>query len=241
LIKFIRIPNSQNCPTWIKFPWHRWFNLTITLLFFLSLAGHAQITLKDSLNKISAAGHIDGLKSGHLVIILPDYEEKIRHLTQWSEDSSLSHGRRNRIIKSLDNTIAERDSFSTRFIDAMRKSYRFSDWGYIWKSELTKTSDEKSLAIQKELEYDSKELVQLGSYTYFLIRGETDNGAEALIVCNRYLEPLEKPFPYFMRINSFTGIIDSLFGPSKFSWKDFDEMVLEWNSRLIKFWEKSAH
>jgi len=236
LIKFRTIANNGYYPDLIKCLWAKCFNVTITIILLFHMEGSAQILQTDSLQRINAADHIDRLKSGRLIVILPDYAEKISYLRQWSEDSRLSKGKNKRIKRSLSQTIAERDSFKSRFIHSMRSSYQFSSWGYIWKSEFQQVDQRGHISIY--LEDDSEVNVHLELNTYFLQRGQTENGADAVIIYSASLEPLEKPFPYFMRINSASGLIESLFNPSSFSWKDFESMVAEWDQRLVRFWEK---
>lgn len=175
---------------------------------------------------------IAALKEGILIVVIPSYSKKIKSLEETYNQTNKNKKRHKKLIQYAK---WERDSFETEIAQAMEDVYIFSDYAFLSDAHLKNfLQGDRSQVI-----YASKNQGEIMiKDVYFLRRGETENGAEALLVCNRKLEPLTKPFPYYVRLNGFLSIFESFFKPAPIKWKPLAETIGKLNARLQAYYEK---
>ena len=187
----------------------------IILLSILYMPATAQ--LKD------ARQQIESLKQGTLYVVLPTYKKKVALLKeQLAED--LSNGERTRITNLLQETVDERDGFGKSLTTAFDQAYKFSNYIFI-----------EDQALPKLL----KNIISTDEQTiFFLDHGTTDNGARALILSDHLRQKLQRPLPYFARTGRASAIFEAIFGSNDLPWRDLTKVVMKWDQRLLKFYQK---
>jgi hypothetical protein len=199
------------------------FGLILFLQAF-SMAGWSQTSL--------AKENIDTLKKGIIIVVIPTYDKKIEALEEMQMRGTINQKRYSRMMR---DTKWERDSFQMEIFQAMKTVYAFSDYAFLADTNLKPfMHGDWSRVVYPSAYQDDHKRTRI----YFLRRGETENGAEALLVCDNKLNPLTKPFPYYVRLNGFVSIFESFFKSSPIKWKSLVETVGKLNKRLEEFYEK---
>ncbi len=203
------------------------FNVDLTgsvlpgLLIQLALACLSmQMLSAQQTNKQVANTHINELRNGTLVFIIPSYGQKIEVLQDLLLQNDLSEKERKRTEKVLQRTQSEQDSFATALRHAVDLEYHFSAYAF-------EKADSTPLHNNTE---------GLQQPFYYVKRGTTESGADALLIMDDSGNTLEKPFPYYVRLVKVSAIFDSFFGVAEYEWKDLSKVINKMNRNLHKFY-----
>lgn len=196
----------------------------ITLLI-ASMACTAQQQQKSELNEPEV---IEALAAGVLVCVIPDYAKKLKILERELADVK-SPARSKRLKKLIDQTKSDRDEFEKELTSAMDSLYDFSDVAYISSSDLPRfVSPEDGMIPQH------RDVIEEEHKIFFLIRGSVESGADALIITDDNLNPLGRPYPYYVRLQGIASLIESFFSPGD-HWKGMDKTIEKLNERLHRY------
>lgn len=180
---------------------------------------------------ISAEEQIVELKEGLLIVILPSFSKKIQSL----EAARSQVKNEKRLNKLIANAKWERDSFQMELMNAIEEMYTFSNYAYLVDTHLKTFFRGNWSHVKYGTDYrDQPDMNKV----FFIRNGETPNGAQALLICDHQVNALTKPFPYFVRLNSFVSIFESFFKPTPIKWKPLSETITKLNARLEAYYTK---
>ena len=147
---------------------------------------------------------IKELKEGYLIIRFPTYRAKIDTLYAMSARTT-DPKNKGRLQKELQQTIEERDTLFADYIEAFKTKYTFSKVAYIFDYD----ARDLNTAHYYNLDGESIAIADLseGPLYYVFFERTQEDALDALVVYNRYMKKVPKPFP-----NDFTrGGINILF------------------------------
>ncbi len=149
--------------------------------------------------------------------VIPTQSQKI----QWLENeiSGMEESKkRRRLQKMLEQEEMRVDSFSRALTGAVEQHYNISPFRCV--------ADTSISGIAKSPGH------------FFVFRTNTESGADALIIHDHHLEPLDRPFPYYVRLFAFSSFFDAYFGSATYKWRDLDVTVEKWVRKLKKYCHK---
>ncbi len=199
--------------------------LTLVALFTLSMACFGQEQQKSDLNEPEP---IEALAAGVLVCVIPDYAEKLKILEGELAEIN-SPARSKRLKKLINQTKLDRDKFKKELTSAMDSLYDFSKVAYIPSSDLTGSVSSEDPIIPHQ-----GDVIEAGDQVFFLIRGPVESGADALIITDDNLNPLGRPYPYYVRLQGIASIFESFFSPGD-QWKGMEKTIEKLNERLHRY------
>jgi len=153
---------------------------------------------------VDPANAIKELKEGYLIIRFPTYKSKVDTLNAMASRAT-DPKNKERISKELQQTIEERDTLFADYIEAFKTRYTFSKVAYIFDYD----AHDLNTAHYYNLEGESIAVADLseGPLFYVFFERTEEDALDALVVYNRYMKKVPKPFP-----NDFTrGGINILF------------------------------
>ncbi len=160
-----------------------------------------------------ALQHVQTLKNGSLIVVLPYYENKIAHLQNLLEAPQLSPKKKKRVEKLITKTLSERDSSNLNFINNFPKGYTFSEVFFLYNkdfSEFAKFGDAQLLMDYKGDPLNAN--TPLSKNLYFghkhRLRAENTAGGYYFVVTTQDLQIIPKPFPSFLPLeNTFLTLL----------------------------------
>ena len=203
----------------------------------------AQDDLRRSERRAIAEQSIKQLKEGTLVLRLKSKRNKIREMKKVIAAPDIKPALRKRLEKRLENTIKERDRYNQSLIDAFDEYYSFSNIYYIYDSSSVelKNGERSGIFLDKNREVDPT--IEIPEGDVFVLRtGNTDysstTGIEALVVMNKELKDLQRPFPYYVRVHSIGRLFTRIFNPRKLVLKDSKAIVQKLDANLNRYLDK---
>lgn len=160
---------------------------------------------------------MDQLKEGTVIFIIPTESEKLKHLRAES-DRARNDKQAAKLALREEETRAEVDSFARALSQAVQAYFTYA------KYELVPDT-----LLRQRLAKDDTERL------FLVRRGTTESGADALILNDRDLTPLQRPVPYFARLARLSSIFDAFFGSVRYGWRDLDDVIGKWSERLEKW------
>lgn len=174
---------------------------------------------------------IKELKEGTLIVRFPANKAKIDTLAAMAGRTQDAKNKE-RLEKELKETMEERDSLLADYVEAFKLYYDFSKVAYYFDYD----GKDLNMAKYYNLDHEHISVADLSEKPiYYLFFDRTaDTKLDALMIYNRYLKKIPKPFP-----NDFTrGGLNFLFlkiSDNKFpSWR-----VKRINKRLHTFWSQT--
>jgi hypothetical protein len=154
--------------------------------------------------KDRAKDSIKELKEGVLILRLESHDKKIAKLTELKE-KSMGY-KRKEIESRIQYTIQERDETHRFLLEAFREKYSFSDYLVMYDTETIALfrGEREGIFLNDELEADPS--IVMNTENYFIAElGYTDPQKDArvfgLIVLDAQSKKLDRPFPYFSKLN----------------------------------------
>jgi len=188
-----------------------------------------------------AVQKVKSLKSGTLIIQLEGFEKKINTLEDLINSKEISERKKLKLKKDLSNTRNARDTFNSKMISAFQTEYQFSKVLFMFDSnrKRIKTGETKGLFLGMDLEPDLNQ--ELTDSTFYILRvgyvgGHAGSGIEALIISDSKYNDIQKPFPYYYRINSFSSVLKQIFFPSTNIRKDPVDLARKVQKELVSFY-----
>lgn len=219
---------------------HIVFVFIITNLF-CGLNVYAQ-ELSYSERKAIAHEAIKELKEGTLVLRLKSKQTKLVALNDLLAKEGLSAKERNNIEKRIETTISERDAYNKSLVDAFEDKFTFAEVYYMYDtaSIALKSGVREGIFLNNNLQLDPSIIIPEGAF--FVAKTGTTNststtGVEAVIIMDGQFNDLQRPFPYYVRVNSIERLFVRIFRPKKLVRKDSREIVKKLEEKLWRFWQ----
>jgi hypothetical protein len=216
----------------------------VFILFFI--AGSVNISAQDtpySDRKEIANEAIKLLKDGILIIRLKSKHNKLVALNELLEQKTPNTSEYEDIQAEIQNTIYERDRFNRSLVESFEKGFTFSDIYYVYDTASTslRSGVRQGIFLNASLELDPN--IEIPDKPFFVGKiGNTNSasttGVEALVLMDRGLNDLERPFPYYVRVNSIERVFLRVFNPRKLVRKDSEKIVEKLEQKLQDFWLK---
>ncbi|MDH3652088.1 MAG: hypothetical protein OEQ53_20545 [Saprospiraceae bacterium] len=168
------------------------------------------------------------LSTGILVFVMPDYSAKLSALRKELAAEGKSP-RKRRVQKLIHRTTQERDQFQKELIVAVDSIYDFSKKGFIRSGDLEAFRKGSLHLLMKQ-----SDPISVSNRIFYMKRATLESGADALIIYDHDLQRLSRPFPYYVRTQSFRSVLESLFS-SKAAWRTMPELVQQLNDKLYNF------
>jgi hypothetical protein len=186
-------------------------SLTLTILLATGCLtiGVSQQTFNSKENKLNSRKHIEALHDGVLLVRLPSDYKKIESLTKLL-DRELSEKENANVSKELNRTIEENENLHLAMLNAMHKSYTFSDYAFFLDvdSKAVLENGEKIFwSAPDSIKIDYK--LKRGTPYYIMTIGQTsDQSVNAFIIKDSNLKDIPLPFPgKILRKNWTTAVV----------------------------------
>jgi len=160
-----------------------------------------------------------------LVVVIPTQRKKIAVLKKAIAEGDASR----RSQELLQRTIAEQSLWQKEIMRAVQNHYTFSKSVFLMDSVL-----HRDLELLPVFDYDFVSATLAREEAWFMVRGNLVSGAEALILQDERQQSLERPFPYYRKLNSISTLFESFFSSKKPRWKQLDLLIEKMNARLLK-------
>lgn len=170
------------------------------------------------------------LKNKTLVVVIPSYRKKLKVLSGLRSSQNYSR----RIEKDYQRTLAEQQVFQRELISAFESGYGFSDFVFVIDSAMAGLAEPTLIGFKED--QDSIEIER--EETWFLMKSNVENGAEALILHDHNLDQLHKPIPYYYKLNSLGGVLEAFFSSTGRKWRSLEQLVVRMDEKLISHWTK---
>ena len=165
------------------------------------------------------------LKQGTLIILLENIDSKAKAIKNATGNANTSR-RRKRLENLLSQTLFLRDSFNLALRNAIENHYAFSKFEFIDEAIL---SDWRNTLSEEKAK----------NAVFFLKKGSTESGVNALILYDYYMKPLGRPYPYYLKTTSMLASLESFFGKSSIPWKNLEDVIKRWQRKLQTYYESS--
>jgi len=192
--------------------------------------------------KKAAREAINNLHGGTLIIRLKSKRNKIDKLEELLAAPDIDEKLRARLSKKLKNTIEERNKYNLTLTNAFEEYYSFSKVYYMYDtaSVSLKNGIRKGIFLDKGLELDAN--IEIPEGSFYIVRTGTTNassttGIQALVVMDNQFKDFERPFPYYVRVNSISRLFTRIFNHKKLVKKDAKEVVLRLGRNFQFYYE----
>lgn len=214
-------------------------------IFVLLLIGStndifAQIQTANISLQTEAEEAIHELKAGVLIVRLPSYRKKIAAMQELMQDKTVSKSNKENLKKQI--TLVQQDAHlrNLSIVEGFQSVYDFSEVLFIYDHH-TKAVQEGNTAgifLNERLKID--ESIQLNNRPYLFARfGKTDTntttGLEGIIITDRNLQDLTKPFPAYVRESSLMFLMDKTFDKTNADKRNMPRLVEKLNKKLKKY------
>lgn len=179
--------------------------LFFMVLFAVSVPQQALSQSEDSISvKSAAANHIKKLKDGILVVRLATKQRSIEALESTLASSDLKSKLRETLEEQLVAKKYERDSVNNALISAFGgEVYDFSEVYFMYDTSNARFANKEMSGYfyNENGEFDPSLSLEGRDY-YMTYIGRTEQSSstntKAFVVCDQYLNPLERPFPGYI-------------------------------------------
>lgn len=185
-----------------------------------------------------AADCIRRLHDSDLIIQLKSEEKKLQALQ--GELFKGGEAYRQKVLKQINKTERERDSFNYYLIHYMNRLYDFSKTYFYYdndRSTLMNNGFTGSFFVDSTL---NKTILRHNSRPFYLLLPGTTptQGLEALIVSEPMGSALPAPFPSYYRRNNFKTWRNAIFYPSQVAQRDARYFAETLQKKLVGFYKK---
>lgn len=185
---------------------------------------------------------INDLKGGVLILRLKSKRNKITKLEELIASPKVKEVDKKKLRKELERTIDNQNRENLTLTEAFEKYYTFSDIYYMYDtaSVSLKNGVKSGIFLNKNLELD--ESISIPKGEFFIIRtGTTDSGSttgvDAMVIMDSKLKDMNRPFPYYVRVNSIGRLFVRIFNHKKLIKKDSRDVVKKLDANLHRYEE----
>jgi hypothetical protein len=196
------------------------------------------------LRRQAAAQQIQDLKSGTLIIRLASNYRKIKAMEDLILSETVSASSKKRLEAQLADTKKETNDRNSAIISAFQEEFTFSKVLFMHDTAMVRLKAGAPDHLFLSAEMTPADHIQRPEGPFFLLRiGKTrleeQSRLDALVFMDESGEDLKRPFPYYLKINTFTYLIDRIFYPSGAFQKNIESRVKKLERRLRSFYESA--
>jgi len=223
-------------------------NLILFVLFTIAINSFAQLTPKTNeftrWEKADTKAAIKSIKEGALLIQLATHSKKINKMREVLANPETSQAIKLRLeekIKKIEEETVENNKI---LVKNLYEKYSFSKFYVFYDNALDKIEKKnlKGIFLNENLEVDPT--IELVEESFCLMReGETAQGVEndrnsleAYIILNQDGKMLDRPFPYYFRINTLKYTFNSILDKKNAKTRQYRDLVQKMNSRFSNFY-----
>jgi hypothetical protein len=185
----------------------------------------------------SSALHIQNIKKGHIIFVLPSQLNKLTELYQIGHSDAHSQKGRERHLTMYKEVIKERDTLLREIQSAVDTLWDFCPYQFLYDFQLRTRPPDTLLAGLTPFPNE-----KLPGQGYRVRMGRTKAtahfGVEAMVVTDPDGRDLESPFPYYVKLNRRTWLngLLSIFFPSSYEKKDASKLIRQLNENFRYFY-----
>lgn len=186
----------------------------------------------------AAVEHIKELKEGHIIFILPSQLSKLNELHRMRQSPKASEKSRQRYDEMYREIITERDELHENIRQAFDSIWSFCPYHFIYDFQLRHQPPDTNFAQIKPLPP-----ADLPGQGYRIRMGRTRStaqfGVEALVVTDPEGNDLQRPFPFYVKLNKrtwFNGLV-SIFFPSAYGKKDETDLIATLHRNFVMYYD----
>lgn len=188
--------------------------------------------------------HINALKNGTLVVRLPTHHKKMAAMEELIESEKVSEKNKKRLQSQLRDLKAETKAHNQSIMQAFKENFTFVEVRFIHDTSTLALIQNQEAGIylnEEEQPIPNSQIKEGGFLLLRLGKAKMDGQSrlDALVFMDQEGKDLEKPFPYYMKINTFSYIVDQVFYPSAAFDKNIRSRVKKLNARLAEFYKKA--
>lgn len=209
------------------------YKLYIYLIFFClsAVSTYGQQVAKDTIAysaKSMAQTSIRNLKNGTLVILLTSHKNKLEYLKS------------KKAVTAVTDIETERDSINKKMIAAFNANITFCKIVYAYDYLLPElvAGNTKSMALDDNL--NPTDMPNGVLPTLFLRKDELNSGLSAFIFLDPRGQNMQRPFPYYVKVNSLLKVITSIIPSKDGVARDFSKTAKKMEKNLTKYYKKNV-
>lgn len=218
--------------------------LSLLILAFIGVAtyGLSDLRAQERSDEDAARYHIEALKNGHIIFILPAHLGKLNQLHRMRTSTNNSAEIRKYYDKEYRELIAERDSLHKNIRKAFAEYWTFCPYHFIYDFQLRTQPPDTNFA-----QVEPIPPADLPGPGYRIRIGRTRStahfGVEAIVVTDPEGEDLKRPFPFYIKLNKRTWLngLVSIFFPSAYGKKDASDLILDLHTALKKYYDDTVN
>ncbi|MBK9256158.1 MAG: hypothetical protein IPM42_11780 [Saprospiraceae bacterium] len=190
----------------------KFLSLTIPFLIFFSVCNlmFSQSTMKER-DELYAREQAKLLSRGTLIVRVFTNGQKVRQLRDFINSSEVPEKTKTKLRKTLAETQKDNDEYFDNLKNAMSSQYTFSKVLYM-PDTLYKTFESGNDHVFWNEEQKVDNLITIDRNNYFVMI--CGNNPEKLLLVNRYLKIIDKPFPH--KIQIFLHAFKRMFNSRKY-------------------------
>lgn len=207
-------------------------------LFSTSLLAQTEV-VKETNTRIA----IQELKEGALIVRLPSHAKKIAAMEELIQDKSVSKRNKENLKRQVTLIKQEAKLRNEAIVNGFTTAYDFSDVLFIYDSDTKALQGGKTQGIflNEKLEIDNS--IELQERPYLFVRfGQTDlsttTGVEGMIITDKNLVDLRKPFPFYVREGGIRYLMDKIFDKKNADMRNMPRMAAKLNGNLKDYFDK---
>lgn len=187
---------------------------------------------------------IKALKGGALIVRLPSHQKKIDALKGILSSTGQDSPNRKRLEKQFKSTLADRQEFNQNIMMAFNEAYNFSEAYFILDTATASLKGGQFQGIFLDDSLQPDPAIRLAAPPpYFVLRfgstsDMTTDGLEAMVITDGQFEDMDKPFPYYQRLNDFSAFMGSIFPAPDQKEKDALRIVSKLNKKLHEYYNQ---
>ena len=215
----------------------------IIFCFFFSFANAQE---EKPTRRDTAFAEIKNLKESTLVVRLTSHHKKVQALQKLANNPELAKRKKERIRHQIATTLAETAYENKLIYQAFEKYYKFSKVLFMYDTAtitLIKEKRRNGLFLDGNLVIDQSLTIQ--TEDFFMLKFDrtdptTTAAADAMIITDRDFQDLKRPFPYAVKMTSFSFVMDSVFSPKEAFEKNMNTRVKKLARQLNAFHKKAV-
>ena len=200
---------------------------------------------KEPTRRDTAFAKVKNLKESTLVVRLTSHHKKVQALQKLANSPELEKRKKERIRHQIATTLAETAYENKLIYQAFEKYYKFSKVLFMYDTATTTLTKEKrriGLFLDDNLVIDQS--LRLQTEDFFILKFDrtdpaTTAAADAMIITDQHFQDLKRPFPYAIKMTSFSFVMDSVFSPKEAFEKNINTRVKKLARQLNAFYKKA--
>lgn len=217
----------------------------IWLIIFCFSFSYATAQEKEPTRRDTAFAKVKNLKESTLVVRLTSHHKKVQALQKLANSPELEKRKKERIRHQIATTLAETAYENKLIYQAFEKYYKFSKVLFMYDTATTTLTKEKrriGLFLDGNLVIDQS--LRLQTEDFFILKFDrtdpaTTAAADAMIITDQHFQDLKRPFPYAIKMTSFSFVMDSVFSPKEAFEKNINTRVKKLARQLNAFYKKA--